>query len=220
MKGNRINIFAVVLFCSISALFAIGCKKGGEANSGHFNNLKRYPYERAHVVYEYTGDVRGTEDIFISDFGRYEARYSKVEIFSKQGIKPSDNGAITRLADQYTFDLAQRTATHDHPPTLDSLYHLEGNAIPTPQEYFEFEMKRNFFHSAGSDIIAGKPATRWEQDNASLTIWMWNSFLLRKRASSESGTMDMVIKSIDSLWTVDTTKFSLPAGLTITETQH
>ena len=219
MEDRRIKILGLILFCVLSMQSGIGCRKSGEY-SGPINGLKRYPYERAHLIYEYSGDVRGTEEFFLSDFGKYEARYSKIDVISAKEIQPSENGSITRLADQYAFDFAKKTTIHDHLTVLDSLYHLEGDAIPTSQEYFESEMKRNFFLNSGSDLIAGKPAIRWEQGNGALTIWMWNCILLRKHVNSKGTSLDMTIKSIDSLWTVDTTKFSVPQGFTVTETQH
>lgn len=216
MKVHCNSIDGIVLLCLVCTLLVPGCKTSGDY-SGPPNGFKRYPYERVHATYEYSGDVRGTEEFFFSEFGKYEARYSKVEILSDKGIQPSDNGAITRLSDQYTCDFTKKTAIHERLQVLDSLYHLEGNQMPSAYQYLESEMKRNSFHSAGTDFIEGKPAEKWVQDNGTLTIWIWNSILLHKRVSSETGTMDMVVKSIDTLWSVDTARFSIPAGFKTTE---
>ncbi len=198
-------------------LLVFGCKKTGEPVSNSINDLKRYPYERIHLTYEYSGDVRGIEELFVSDYGKYEARHSKFEVLGPKEIHSSDNGAITRFADMYKVDYTQMQAAHDHVRSLDSLYHLEGKDIPTSQEYIEFEMKKNYFKNIGIDSVAGKPAIKWQQIDGVLTLWFWNGLLLRKHAISENGSLEMTIKNIDTLWTVDTTKFIVPKGFTTVE---
>ncbi|MDP4219625.1 MAG: hypothetical protein Q8916_08015 [Bacteroidota bacterium] len=194
-----------------------GCKK---SDSASLNGLKRYPYERLHVTYEYTGDVRGTEDLYVSGYGKYEARYSKLDLLAGQTIRSVDNAAITRIGETYSIDFTQNRGSHDHSSSIDSLYHLSESDIPSPQEYLESEMKKNFFKKVGTDIIAGKPATRWQQMDGDLIVWVWNSILLRKEINSAANTLDMTVKNIDSLWTVDTTKFAIPPGVTITQAVH
>jgi hypothetical protein len=197
--------------------FDAGCKK---SDSASLNGLKRYPYERLHVTYEYSGDVRGTEDLYVADYGKYEARYSKLDLLAGQTIRSVDNAAITRIGETYSIDFTQSRGTHDHSTSIDSLYHLSESDIPSTQEYLESEMKKNFFKKVGTDIIAGKTATRWQQMDGDLMIWVWNSILLRKEISSGTNTLDMTVKNIDSLWTVDTMKFAIPPGITITQAVH
>jgi hypothetical protein len=213
------HIHFALLFCAVCIVFITGCKKSGDY-SGPVNGFKRYPYERMHVTYEYSGDIRGSEEFYFSDYGKNETRSSKIDIMSSKGIQSSENAAITKLAEVYDIDFMKKTIIHDRSSTLDSLYHLEGNALPISQQYLESEMKRNFFHNVGADIIAGKPASRWERENGLLTVWMWNCLMLRKRVNSPDGSFEMNVKNIDSLWTVDTSRFSLPSGFSVTEAQN
>ena len=220
MINFRIRLLCKILLCVLSGFFAFGCKKSGEGLSGQLNEMKRYPYERLHLTYEYSGDVRGIEELFVSGYGKYEARRSKLEILSTKEIRPSDNGAITRSADMYTMDFSKMQAVHEHLRFLDSLYHLEGKDIPSPQEYIESEMKKNYFKNVGKDTVAGKLATKWQQDGDRLILWISNGLMLRKHVNSENGSLDMVVKNIDTLWTVDTTKFIIPTGFTVIEQQR
>ncbi len=217
MRYRNIVFFRKILFFSFLGLLVFGCKKSGEPVSGSSNDMKRYPYDRVHLVYEYSGDVRGIEEFFVSGYGKYEARHSKFEVLGPKEIHSSDNGAITRLADMYKIDFTQMQAAHEHNRSLDSLYHLEGKDIPTPQEYIEAEMKKNYFKNIGIDTVAGKLTTKWQQIDGFLTLWIWNGLLLRKHATSENGSLEMMIKNIDTLWTVDTTKFIVPRGFTVIE---
>ena len=217
MRYFRIQLFNKVLFWVLPGLLVFGCKKSGEPFSGPLNELKRYPYERFHLTYEYSGDVRGTEEMFVSGYGKYEARHSKFEIFSDQGVHASDNGSLSRLTDLYKIDYVLRRALHEHSRPLDSLYHLNADNIPSPQAYLESEMQRNYFKNSGIDTMLGKPATRWQHADNIMTLWVWNGLLLRRQTSSAEGSLDMKIREIDTLWTVDTAKFSIPSGFTVTE---
>ncbi len=217
MKALSIKFFCISFIAAI-ALLNSGCdKKSGEPFSGQIGAFKRYPWERFHLTYEYSGDVRGTEELFVSGYGKYEKHLSNYEIISPQGLRTSAKGAITRFIDVYTFDLTQNRCIHQRMDNLDSLYHLEGKDIPTPQEYLETEMTRNYFKNVGTDTLGGKTATRWQQIDGGLTLWVWNCILLRKHIISEDGVYEMNINSIDSLWAVDTSKFIVPQGLPITE---
>jgi hypothetical protein len=220
MNDFHIKLFSKILFCILPWIFALGCKKNGEPFSGPPNEMKRYPYERFHLTYEYSGDVRGTEEMFVSGYGKYEARYSKFDVLTPQEIHSSDNGAITRIADIYTIDFSKMLAIHEHSRSLDSLYHLEGSYIPSSKEYIEAEMKKKYFQNVATDIIEGKPALKWQEIDGHLTLWIWNGLLLRRHASSPEGSLEMKIKSIDTLWVVDTTKFSVPKGFTVKEAEN
>jgi hypothetical protein len=217
MKNTLRTFSQYFIICIAVVTTSDGCKKSSGNYSGSLNAFKRYAYERFHLTYEYTGDIRGTEELFASGYGKYEARHSKFDIFSPKGVHQSDNGSITRITDVYTVDYTLRSIAHEHVAALDSIYHLEADDIPTPQTYLESQMKKNYFKNAGIDTIAGKPATRWQQSDNQMTLWIWNGILLRRYVTSPEGSLDLKITDIDTLWAVDTTKFAIPTGFTITE---
>ncbi len=212
--------YSVVLLALTGFFGASGCKKSGEANSSPINSFKRYAYERAHFTYEYDGDLRGTEELFVSGYGKDEARYSRFEVFSEEGIRPVDNCTITRIADMYVLDRIEKSYFHEHRSSFDSLYHLDGNEIPSAQEYLESELKKNLMKNTGTEMVNGKLASKWEGIEGGITLWVWNSVMLRKQVSSPKGWMSLTIKSIDSLWTVDTTKFVIPDGFILKDKQE
>lgn len=217
---RRTNLFFIPAFCILLQVCSIGCKRSGDAYSGPINNFKRYPYERFHLTYEYSGDVRGIEELFASEFGKYEARHSKIELFSTKGLHPSDNGSISRISDMYKVDYLLNSAVHTHINQMDSIFHLESGDIPSPQAYLESEMKKNYFVKKGIDSIFGKLADRWEESEGKMTLWIWNGLLLRRHANSSEGYLDMKIKEVDTLWSVDTSKFSIPSGFTVSESKN
>jgi hypothetical protein len=205
MKNSKLIFFFIVVIVA-------GCKRSSEP--GKINSFKRYPYERLHITYELGGDARGTEEVYISQYGKYEAQFSKSEVFSPQGIVSENHAIITRLSDAYTVDYDKHTYEHNHQKSFDSLYSLDEKDVPTPGQYFDWEMKSNLLRNTGTDTIAGKLASRWHSDDGNMTVWAWNGILMRKYIGTEERGIDMKIVSIDSLWNVDTTKFILPSGYT------
>src|SRR5579872_1890831 len=196
----------------IAAFFLSACGKKSGDFSGPLNSFKRYPYEDFHISYEISGDGRGTEEIYVSGYGKYEAQYSKTEIFGSRGISQEDHTLITKVADVYAIDNLQRVYVHNHVNGLDSLFHLDAKDIPTPAQFTEAEMKNNLLKNTGQDSIAGKIALRWQLTDGNLTMWTWNGILLKKFAGSGENNITMMIKNFDSTWVVDTTKFMIPGG--------
>jgi hypothetical protein len=62
-------------------------------------------------------------------------------------------------------------------------------------------------------MIQGKPAVKWQQTDGNLVLWIWHSILLQKYAATQTGRVDVALKNIDTLWTVDTTKFVVPTDI-------
>jgi len=216
MKKYFLKFLAVMAPAVITGIFFISCgRKGGEPFSGPLNNLKRYPYEKFHATYEFSGDARGDEELVVADYGKYELRRTKSDMFSPESVDSEDKGAITLGVEVYSMDFKKHTAVHQRMQYLDSLYHLAANEMPTAQQYFESEMKKNFFINTGSDTIAGKLATRWHQNEGALTLWIWNGILLRKHTQMDSKSFDMTIKTLDTLSAVDTSTFRVPQGFQI-----
>ena len=221
MSENHLHHYSktlsIVFVLMISWLCSSGCKHSGSPLTGDESAFKRYPYEKFHLSYEYNGDVRGIEELFVAKHGVYESRYSKFEVFTPQGLRSVESGSLTRFNDVYTIDYETKTTILQRAQTLDSLYHLDVSDMPSPQGYLEAEMRKNYFKSSGIDTLLGKPATRWQQVDGDLVLWVWNSILLKKHASSPNGILEMSIKSIDTSWTVDTSKFAVPSGFRITK---
>ena len=130
-----------------------------------------------------------------------------------------DHTLITKISDLYSLDNTHRVYVHSHVNSLDSLFHLDPNDIPTPAQYTEAEMKNNLLKNTGQDSVAGKLALRWQLTDGDLTMWTWNGILLKKLAGSGENNITMTIKNLDSTWAVDTTKFLIPAGYEETKQQ-
>ena len=99
------NVTLLILFLA-SVLFSACGKKSA---SGPPNSFKRYPYKNFHITYILGGDSRGTEEVFVSDWGRNEAQFSKSEIMSPDGIHSENHILLIRNAEQYTIDNQTRS---------------------------------------------------------------------------------------------------------------
>ncbi|MEI8134477.1 MAG: hypothetical protein WCH46_05280 [bacterium] len=208
------NIHRILFFLALSTILFSGCNKGNDF-SGPINSFKRYPYEKFHLSYELTGNARGTEEVYVAGYGKDEAQFSNSEIFGEQGgINAEHHILITHISRVYTVDTDRRNFMTTHMVHLDSLYHLDEKDIPTPIQYMQSEMKTNFLKNVGSDIVDGKPTSKWQMGDGEVTVWMWNGILVKKTAGVGENTIVMTIKNIDTLWAVDTMKFKIPAGYT------
>ncbi|MBS1904148.1 MAG: hypothetical protein JSS75_10620 [Bacteroidetes bacterium] len=203
----RISTLRALLGAALVAS-VIGC--GKHEYSGPVNAFRRYEIKNVHMQYEFLGNARGGEEMFIADYGRYEARYSKYELLGEQGIQPVGSAGITRLADVYNISLNERKVVHLKPPELDSLYHLSESEIPTPAQFLEKSMHNNLMRAVGTDTIAGVPATRWENRDGSGKFWIWRGILMKKITQTRDGMIGTQLVALDTAWAVDTTKFSLP----------
>jgi hypothetical protein len=199
----------ILLLIALAAVS--GCKRS-ENTAGPLNAFKRYSYKNFHIHYELSGEGRGIEDVYVSDYGKYESQFSRSDVFSPKGINSENHTLLTRISDIYGIDNTQRNYQHSHVSSLDSLYHLDAGDIPTTHKYMENEMKKTMLFQTGMDTIEGKLALRWQMSDGFMTVWTWNDILLRKSVSTQDGPIVMTMKSFDSLWTVDTTKFMIPQG--------
>ena len=214
MKDTTVIPKAAFAICYILSFY--GCAKKAEDYSGPANSFKRYPIEHFHITYEISGDGRGIEEVYVSDYGKFEAEQSKTEIFAQQGVMSEDRSLVTRIADIYEIDNQRKEYIHNHVNALDSVFHLGGKDIPSPAQYMETQMQSGFLRNVGQETIDGKLTTKWQQPDGNLTMWTWNGILFRKtvHADEGGGGITMMLKTFDSSWVVDTTKFMIPKGYT------
>lgn len=186
----------------------IGCGKGDRGEP--LNSFHRYEIRNVHLTYDFIGNARGQEELFLADYGKYEARYSKYELLTTEAIRPMANAGITRLTDVYSIDVPQRQIKHMRPSELDSLYHLPEGSIPTPQEFLKNSMKNNLLREVGQDSVLGFYATRYQSSDGNAKLWLWRGMLIRKETMTREGMIGTSLTGMDTAWVVDTSKFSLP----------
>lgn len=197
-----------ILSCLIVLSFASGCKNGGEP--GKINSFKRYSFKNAHLTLKHSGDSRGTEELFIADYGKYEARVSNIEMFRGQGMMPRQSIDLTRGADLYNINMLNHQVRHQLNPLLDSLYHLSESDVPSPTDFYQTQMKANFFKLQGTDTALGMQAERWYQPESKATFWIWNTFSIKQHYSTADGFIGISAVTIDTNWVVDTNYFNVP----------
>ncbi len=200
----------------VCCLCLFGCKKESDPSTSQF---KRYPFKNIHLSYEYVGSARGTEDFYVADYGKYEARYSHMQQITPAGIRPYENAGITKISDVYSIDYIDKKVVHLRMSSLDSLYRLPESEIPTPEEFLEATMKDNYFIQSGTDNILGHKTTVWTQQDETLKLWVWSSMPMKRFTVIEDGTLGTNVVSIDTNWVVDTMKFHIPTDFEFVEQQ-
>ena len=199
----------ILIFClAIIGFAASGCKNQGAP--GTVNSFKRYAFKNAHIVLRHSGDTRGNEDIYIADYGKYEARLTNIEMFRGEATLPRQMVDITRIADLYNVNLQNHQVRHQHNPMLDSMYRLPEGDIPTPQQFTDYQMKEGYYKNEGPDTAAGFKATRWFSPDNQSKFWIWNTFAVKQIYPTQDGFIGITLESMDTNWVVDTNTFSLP----------
>ncbi len=205
-KYSCLICYGIVAIC----LFLFGCKKESDPSTSQF---KRYPIKNVHLSYVFVGDARGTEDFYIADYGKYEARYSHMQQITRGGIHPYENAGITRISDVYSIDFLDRKVAHLRLGSLDSLYRLPESDIPTTEDFFKSTMKDNYLTQSGTDTVLGHKTTTWKLQDETLKLWVWNSMPVKRFSMIQEGSVETILVSIDTNWVVDTMKFHVPTDL-------
>ncbi|HET9137227.1 MAG TPA: hypothetical protein VFO76_11355 [Candidatus Kapabacteria bacterium] len=197
-----------IFCCFIALAIYSGCKKGPEP--GQVNSFKRYSFKNAHLTLKHSGDSRGTEELYIADYGKYEARVSNIEMFRGEGLMPRQSIDLTRLAELYNVNMLNHQVRHQHNPMLDSLYHLPESDIPSPTEFYQTQMKGNYFKFEAVDTALGYKAERWYQPESKALFWIWNTLAIKQMYSTGNGFIGITMVALDTNWVVDTNYFNVP----------
>jgi hypothetical protein len=197
-----------VFCCFIALAIYSGCKKGPEP--GQVNSFKRYSIKNVHLTLKHSGDSRGTEEIYIADYGKFEARVSNIEMFRGQGMMPRQSIDLTRGAELYNVNMLNHQVRHQHNQMLDSMYHLSEGDIPSPNEFYQTQMKASFFKLEGTDTALGRQAERWFQNDSKATFWIWKTLPIQQRYVTGDGFLGITMVALDTNWVVDTNYFNVP----------
>lgn len=176
---------------------------------------KRYAVKQAHIRYENTGHIRGTEDLYIMDWGRREARYSNLEMLRPEGVMPQQTATITDGSFIIMADIPRRSGNRFREPFLDSLLQLKDP--DSPEANSRKVMTDMGFTRAGTDTVLGKITDIWYQPQSGTTMWLWGGVVLKQRVDNPQMQHEAWAISIDTVTPIDRSKFTAPEGLTYIE---
>jgi len=198
----------------VISLLLGGCEKKESGPNPH-SSFHRYGIEKAHIHYEYSGNRRGSEDLYFTNYGAREAIVARYEQLGERAIRSVDELNIFRYGHMYNILPLTGTGIHVVDPALDSLYSIEGPAVPSTDTFFSNKMKGMSFRPVGTDTLAGRTATIWELIQSPLRIWTWRGLLLKRFVNDPNNSYTMTAVSFDTTSAIDTNLFQPPKGVEI-----
>jgi hypothetical protein len=208
MKSLRVSLALCALI--------LGCNQPkteeGPSYEGPKQPYQRYSVRQAHIHYVYSGDMRGTEDLYFTDYGKREARHSSYDVLTPQEVKPLRKIQIADGARVYIVDVMAGKAMAKDDKFIDSLLNLK-EADP-PEVIAEQYLRKGGFENIGTGSILGYPTTRWRQKNTGTILDMWGGVILRREVVQQ-GAHVIEATQIDTTNPPDPSKFELPPGVVL-----
>lgn len=202
----------LLLLLFILAIAISGCSR--ELPPGEHNNFHPYGIEHATLHFEYFGDIRGTEDVFVDSFGDHEAQDTHSELITSEGFRPTYNYTIRDYGHITVVDSGMHAELKliDHP--IDSLYRLS-SSVPRYDSAFRSLYDRRGYVRTGDTTILGLPAHIWTRTGTSSFVLEWRGLLVGNKDFIQEHEHELRLISIDTTQSIDPARFTPPSGFPV-----
>lgn len=168
--------------------------------------IERYAVKNATIEYKHTGMTEGKETIYISDYGKKEARYSEMTA-SAFGFSTTTKELELTLGNViYSVDLNEMTGTKT---ILSEDIELDKKEVAEYEELGREMMESMGFEKTGTEKILGKKCEVWE--GLGTKTWIWKNIPLKTEINM-MGKSVIVATKLD-LGSVPASKFKVPDGV-------
>jgi len=195
-----------------SILILAGCSR--ELPPGSRNNFRPYGIQHATLHFEYYGDVRGTEDLFIDSFGSVEAHIIHSEAATEQGFRPTYRDIIRSAGELTIVDSVRHVEVKMIDRTMDSLYRLE-SSVPTAEEAFANNFKARGYQLSGDTTVLGLRAHVWERMGTNESVLEWRGIAIGNAEEFPGHLQELRLTSIDTVSPVPAGRFVPPPGFPV-----
>ena len=197
------SVYAKILFLSL-IIIPVGQL---QAQKG----INRYAVKDATISYKYSGMSEGEGMVYIADYGKKEAHYTKLKT-SAFGFSTETNELELNLGDvYYTIDLNEKTGTK---LVMTDDLGLSKKEIKEYEELGKEMMEEMGFEKTGEGTILGKKCDIWE--GMGTKTWIWKNISL-KMEMNMMGKMTVEATKIDLRASIPASKFKVPDGIRFEE---
>lgn len=175
------------------------------------DSLKRYPFRSAIIELRYGGSARGTQMIYIDDFGLKE---TKVDSFTTNVMDmdmPTHKLEIRSDDSLFSVDFVRGIGSR-------------GRSEITARDQKEMkaageEMAKGMGFKKGEDVVAGQKCVVWSSEDLGSKAWMWNDITLKSEAAI--GDMKVLLEAVrvDLDVPVPGERFAAPSGINLITTE-
>lgn len=175
----------------------------------------RYKVEKGHISYTYDGIQRGTEEVYFSDFGMLEIKFTEtvrdnpfsnseekislITLIKDSAIYIVDNSTMNarKIDNALLFESAQESPSLDLDEVAQSIYSENGGFV---------EKK---------ELIAGVQCDRWFIENAKTREWRHKGIMMKTIIDMPRNYVKVEATAIDTLSDLPEGIFDLPKNVNI-----
>ncbi|HWF45339.1 MAG TPA: hypothetical protein VG537_11915 [Candidatus Kapabacteria bacterium] len=207
------SIVRAVFIGSVFALAMASCSK--QLPPGGHNNFHPYAVRHAAMHFEYFGDTRGTEDLFIDSFGTVEAHDAHFELLDPRGFRPTFTFSVKHGAEIINIDSMHHKAYHIVDHVLDSLSHLSPGDVPSSEQEFASYFGAQGYALQGDTTVLGLHAHVWKFTMGPQYLIEWGGLVIGKTEGSGNHGHELRLISIDTVNPIDPRRFVPPSSYPI-----
>lgn len=170
---------------------------------------RKYYQKSGKLVQKMTGAASGTQTVYWDDYGNKELTITDM---SMMGMSQKQT-ALVLGKDMYTWNDAEPTVYHIDNSIVDE-YEKRNFTAEDFEKLSSEMMQQSGFEKKGTETIAGKECTLWENPDG-IKLWGWKNLTLQ----IDMNVMGMSIKyetvSLDLDTDIPADVFQLPEGKTV-----
>lgn len=182
---------------------------------GQRNNFHPYAVHHAALHFEYFGDVRGTDDLFIDSFGAREAHIVHFEVVTDKGFVPTITYSVRTGSNLDVVDSVRRVEVKLIDRPLDSIEHLLPSDIPTIEGGFRDSFVPPGYSAAGDTTVLGMKAHLWTNPHVPSYLIEWDGMLIGRWDLGGGHLHELRLISIDTTSPIDPARFIPPPGFPV-----
>ncbi|MEQ9186578.1 MAG: hypothetical protein RLP15_02520 [Cryomorphaceae bacterium] len=180
----------------------------------------RYKVKDGHISYIYKGLQEGTEEVYFTDYGMVEIKFTKtvrVNPFKNGEAQKERIDLTTLMRDSAIYVVDNLTMNARR---LDNALLYE-SALESPSLDLN-EVAEQVFRSRGGVIvdtqsIAGMPAVKWQIKQANTTEWRWKGIMLKTMVELPRAMVQVQAINIDTVSPLPQGIFDLPSNVNVQE---
>jgi hypothetical protein len=217
------------LICGVLAVLFYGCAQDATQQSQpaqvvaenrvapvtQRNHPVRYAVRDGHISYLYKGLQRGTEEVYFTDYGMVEIKFTQTVRDNPFTSSEEQINLITLMRDSmiYVVDNLTKNARR-----LDNALLYE-SALESPSldlnEVAEMIYRNKGGNIVGTDTIAGAPAQHWRIKEANTNEWRWLGIMLKTQVDLPRSFVQVEAIRIDTVSPLPQGIFNLPTDVKV-----
>ncbi len=192
-------------------LLALAIGSCHRSNGPQENGFHPYAIRHATLHFEYEGTARGREEMYIDSFGILEAKWVHSEVQEKkddkEGFRTTSVYTTKHRAQVTIVDSEKKMEIHIKDTRFDSLYRLDKDDVPSPEQVFSEYFTKLKYHVVCDTIVLGIHAKKWQQEEQPMFVVESGGIILGNQFGPAGLGFGLRLVSIDTVSPIDPSRF-------------